>query len=311
MQTRRRLWHIVPTARLAGDDDAMDQLPATWTALCLLAFVLGTRHGFDADHLATIDGLTRCNARTNPRLARLAGSLFSLGHGMVVMLVALAAGTLSAGWQTPAWLEVTGATVSIVFLFGLAFVNLRAVLVAGPDAIVAPTGFKAKLLGRFLTVRRPWAVAAVGALFALSFDTISQAALFALAATRFGGVADALLVAGLFVLGMLVVDGINGVWISQMIRRADRTAVIASRLMALTVAGISMAVGLIAVAKLTLPPVDVWFEGREVLVSGAVVTAVLTAFTVGMLAARRNPARVGATAGPHAPLLAPESLEPN
>ena len=289
----------------------MDKLPATWTALCLLAFVLGTRHGFDADHLATIDGLTRCNARTNPRLARLAGSLFSLGHGMVVMLVALAAGTLSAGWQTPAWLEVTGATVSIVFLFGLAFVNLRAVLVAGPDAIVAPTGFKAKLLGRFLTVRRPWAVAAVGALFALSFDTISQAALFALAATRFGGVADALLVAGLFVLGMLVVDGINGVWISLMIRRADRTAVIASRLMALTVAGISMAVGLIAVAKLTLPPVDVWFEGREILVSGAVVTAVLTAFTVGMLAARRNATRIGAIAGPHTPLLAPESLEPN
>jgi high-affinity nickel-transport protein len=285
----------------------MDQLPATWTALCLLAFVLGARHGFDADHLATIDGLTRCNARTNPRLVRAAGSLFSLGHGAVVLLVALAAGSLSAGWQTPAWLETTGATVSIMFLFGLAFLNLRAVLVAGPDAIVAPAGFKAKLLGRFLTVRRAWAVVAIGALFALSFDTISQAALFALAATRFGGVADALLVAGLFVLGMLAVDGINGVWISQMIRRADRTAVIASRLMALTVAGISIAVGLLAVARLTLPPVDVWVEGREILVSGAVVTAVLTAFAVGMLAARRH-AR-GAAAGPLAPLLAPESLE--
>ena len=274
----------------------MDQLPATWTALCLLAFVLGTRHGFDADHLATIDGLTRCNAHTNPQLARAAGSLFSLGHGMVVLLVALAAGKLSAGWQTPAWLEVTGATVSIVFLFGLAFVNLRAVLVAGPDAVIAPTGIRARLLGRFLTVRRPWAVAAVGALFALSFDTISQAALFALAATRFGGVADALLVAGLFVLGMLFVDGINGVWISQMIRRADRTAVIASRLMALTVGGISIAVGLLAVARLMLPPVDGWIEGREILVSGAVVTAVLTAFIVGMLAARRSTVPVGAVA---------------
>jgi hypothetical protein len=81
--------------------------------------------------------------------------------------------------------------------------------------------------------------------------------------------------------------------------------------MALTVAGISMAVGLIAVAKLTLPPVDVWFEGREILVSGAVVTAVLTAFAVGMLAARRNAARVDATAGQRTSLLAPESLEPN
>ena len=87
-------------------------------------------------------------------------------------------------------------------------------------------------------------------LFAFSFDTISQATLFALAAGRFGGVPEALLVAGLFVLGMLVVDGINGVWISRLIRRADRTAVIASRVMALTVAGISLAVGCFTVAKL-------------------------------------------------------------
>jgi len=284
----------------------MDHLPATWTALCLLAFVLGARHGFDADHLATIDGLTRCNSRSNPRLARAAGALFSLGHGAVVMLVALTAGTLSAGWQTPAWLEVTGITVSILFLFGLAFVNLRAVLVADPNTVVAATGFKAKLLGRFLTVRRSWAVAAVGALFALSFDTISQAALFALAATRFGGVIDALLVASLFVLGMLFVDGVNGVWISRMIRRADRTAVIASRLMALTVAGVSIAVGLLALARLALPTVDAAIDGREILVSGAVVTAVLTAFGVGVLAARRNAPRAST-----APCALPARLAPD
>ena len=30
--------------------------------LVALAFVLGLKHGMDADHLATIDGLTRCNA---------------------------------------------------------------------------------------------------------------------------------------------------------------------------------------------------------------------------------------------------------
>ena len=113
-------------------------------------------------------------------------------------------------------------------------------------------------------------------------------------------------VAGLFVIGMLVIDGINGVWISQMIRRADRTAVIASRLMALTVGGISIAVGLLAVARLTLAPVDGWIEGREMLVSGAVVTAVLTAFAVGMLAARRRvPVRAAAPSLPS--LLAPET----
>lgn len=265
----------------------MDTLPATWTALCLLAFGLGMKHGFDADHLATIDGITRCNARFNPGLARAAGSLFSFGHGTVVLLVALAAASLASGWQTPAWLEFTGIGVSIVFLFGLAYLNVRAVLTAAPNAVVAPAGLKGRLLGRFITVRRPWAVAAVGALFALSFDTMSQAALFALAAGRFGGVVHALLVAGLFVVGMLVVDGINGIWISRLIRRADRRAVVASRVMACAVAAISLAVGGFTIAKLLLPTVDAWADGREMLLGAMVVTAVLTAFAVGMRVSRR------------------------
>jgi len=275
----------------------MDDLPATWTALCVLAFGLGMKHGFDADHLATIDGITRHNARANPRLARVAGSLFSLGHGAVVLLVALAAGTLASGWRTPEWLAITGVGVSVVFLFGLAFVNVRAVLTAAPNAVVAPAGLKGRLLGRFVTVRRAWAVASVGALFALSFDTVSQAALFALAAGRFGGVLHALLVAGLFVLGMLVVDGINGVWISRLIRRADRTAVVASRVMACAVAAVSFAVGVLAVARLALPRVEAWTDGRELMFGAAVVTAMLFAFAVGMRAARR-PAAARLAAAP-------------
>ena len=266
----------------------MDNLPATWTALCLLAFGLGMKHGFDADHLATIDGITRYNARTNPRLARVAGSLFSLGHGAIVLAGRARRRLAVVGLADAGWLEVTGIGVSIVFLFGLAFVNVRAVLTAAPNTVVAPAGFKGRLLGRFVTVRRAWAVTAVGALFALSFDTVSQAALFALAAGRFGGVAEALLVAGLFVLGMLVVDGINGVWISRLIRRADRTAVVASRVMACTVAAISLAVGAFTVAKLLLPAVDAWADGREMLVGAMVVTAVLTAFAVGMRVSRQR-----------------------
>jgi len=184
--------HNLPYGIFSEGPLAMDALPATWTALCAIAFVLGLKHGFDADHLATIDGLTRYNARTNPRLAKVAGALFSLGHGVVVLSVAFVAGSLSASWRAPDWLELSGAAVSVLFLFGLAFVNVHAVLTAAPGAVVAPSGLKARLLGRMLTVRRPWAIAAVEMLFALSFDTVSQAALFALAAAHFGGLARAL-----------------------------------------------------------------------------------------------------------------------
>ena len=272
----------------------MEHLPATWTALCALAFTLGMRHGLDADHLATIDGLTRYNARVNPRLARRAGALFSLGHGVIVALVALLATALSQRWQTPEWLEITGVDVSVAYLFGLAFLNLRAVVRTHPGHVVAPVGFKGRLLGRFLTVRRGWAVLAVGMLFALSFDTISQAALFALAASHYGGAGSALTVAGLFVLGMLCVDGVNGVWISRLICTADRRAAIASRVMACTVAGLSLTVGLFTVAKLAAPALDAWSAGHELLLGTMVIASIALAFTAALAVARRHEAPVAA-----------------
>jgi nickel/cobalt transporter (NiCoT) family protein len=219
----------------------------------MVAFALGIKHGLDADHLATIDGLTRHNVRDRQRLARFCGTLFSLGHGAVVLAVALAIATLARDWQAPQWLELSGSTVSVVFLFGLAYLNIAAMLKAAPGAVVTSAGFKAKLLGRFATLRNGWAVAGVGALFAISFDTVSQAALFGLTASHFGGIAHALLVALLFVTGMLAVDGLNGLWISGLMRRADRNAALASRIIALTIAGTSIAVGCYTLTKLLYP----------------------------------------------------------
>jgi high-affinity nickel-transport protein len=101
-------------------------------------------------------------------------------------------------------------------------------------------------------------------------------------------VIQALVVAAVFVVGMLVVDGVNGVWISRLIRRADRTAVVASRVMALTIAGLSLAVGLFTVVKVFVPAVDAWTEGREWLVGSTVVFATLGAFAIAMRAARKT-----------------------
>ena len=166
----------------------MDTLPNDWLALMFLVFTLGVKHGLDADHLATIDGLTRYNARCKPRLARWCGFLFSLGHGAVVMAVALAIGALSSRWAVPGWMEDLGAGISIAFLTLLGAMNLVAVLAAQPGQVVQPVGLKGRFLGRLQRTGNPLLIAAVGALFALSFDTISQAALFALTGTPFGGV---------------------------------------------------------------------------------------------------------------------------
>ncbi|NBX41598.1 MAG: nickel transporter [Gammaproteobacteria bacterium] len=259
----------------------MDTLPSDWTGLATVVFLLGLKHGFDADHLATIDGLTRLNTRLRSPHARYCGALFSLGHGAVVMLIAVLVSLVTTHWQTPAWLEASGTWISIFFLTALGIVNVRAAVTAAPDELVPLVGIKSRWLGRLGEARSPWVVALVGALFALSFDTVSQAALFSLTAQQFGGLAPALMLGGLFTIGMLVTDGINGLWISRLIARADDLARVAARVMGLAVGGVSLLVAGFAVAKLTLPTVGAWAEGKEIFFGAAVAGVVLLSYLVG------------------------------
>ena len=61
--------------------------PEDLVGVALVVLMLGIRHGFDPDHLAAIDGLTRYNSSERPVLAKMAGLLFSLGHGLVLSLI--------------------------------------------------------------------------------------------------------------------------------------------------------------------------------------------------------------------------------
>ena len=269
----------------------METLPNDWLSLLILTFVLGMKHGFDADHLATIDGLTRFNARARPGMARYCGTLFSLGHGAVVMAIALGVSTLAGQWEVPEWFGTLGALISIAFLVALGSLNLGAVLRAEPHEIVQPVGVKGRLLGGLRQVSHPALVALVGALFALSFDTLSQAAFFALTATQFGGWEHALLLATLFMAGMLLTDGINGLWIARLIARADQVALIASRVMGLVVSGISLLVAAFGAAKLLSPAIDAWSEGKE-LVFGFSLVAIIALSFIWAVRLTRRPAGI-------------------
>jgi high-affinity nickel-transport protein len=266
----------------------VEPLPADWLSLLLLTLVLGMKHGFDADHLATIDGLTRYNSRHNPQLARYCGTLFSLGHGVVVMAIALGVSVVAGQWEVPAWFGTLGSLISIAFLIALGGLNLAAVLRAAPDQVVQPIGLKGSLLGRLRHVSHPVLVALVGAVFALSFDTLSQAAFFALTATRFGGWQHALLLALLFMLGMLLTDGINGLWIARLIARADQVALLASRVMGLVVAGISLLVATFGLAKMLSPAIDAWSDGKELAFGFALVGVIAASYFVALRLTKRS-----------------------
>jgi len=268
----------------------MTDFPSDWTALASLVFILGMRHGLDADHLVAIDGLTRLNAAGNASLARWCGALFSLGHGLVVVLIAILIAGLAASFAPPRWLEDVGAWVSIAFLLALGVLNAMAVVTTRADEPVRLVGVKARL-GTWLTrANRPLVVAAVGGLFALSFDTVSQAALFAVTASQFGGVGHALALGALFTLGMLLVDGANGVWIFRLTVRANRRALIASRVFAIVVSALSFAVAALAIAKYLSPGVGRWGEDKELALGVAVVVLAILGFGLAMSVARARAA---------------------
>ena len=241
----------------------METLPTDWLALMMLVFVLGLRHGMDPDHLATIDALTRFNAVSRKRISRWCGFLFSLGHGMVVCGIALLVGVLAGKWIVPVWLNDLGAWISILFLLMLGWLNLVAVFAARPDEIVQPVGLKGRWLGRFSKTSHPGLIVAIGALFALSFDTMTQAVVFSIAATSIGGWSFSAALGITFMCGMMLTDGVNGLWISRILARADQRARIASRIMGLTVAGLSFAVGGFGLARYFLPAVADYSNGRE------------------------------------------------
>ncbi len=261
-------------------------LPDNLIGLCLLVLSLGLKHGFDADHLATINGLARWNMPDRPRLARQCGAWFSLGHGAVVIAIAMALSALAGYWQPPAWLERCGAWISIACLLGLGLLNVQALLSAPAGQVVAPVGLKGRFLGRLAAASGPGGIALVGALFALSFDTVSLASLFAVAATQFGGWQHALLLGVLFTLGMLVADGMNGLWIARMLRRSGQAAVQASRIMGWVVAGASFVVAGFGMLKLSSPSVGAWSEGKELAFGGVLMAVLAGSFLLAMVVAR-------------------------
>ena len=268
----------------------MHPLPHDWLALALVVFLLGVKHGLDPDHLATIDGLTRFNAALRPRLARWSGFLFSLGHGVVVTAVAVFIAIWAKHWAVPGWLESVGAWISIAFLFCLGGANLLAVFQSPKDVVLRSIGLKSRWLGRFAEASHPLLIASVGALFAISFDTLSQTALFSLTASGIAGWTFAGLLGFVFMLGMMATDSVNGLWIARLLRSADARAVIASRVMGFSIAGLSLLIGGYGLAKQLSPEFALRSDHGGMWLGLSVVAVVALSFVLAQWMSRSAPA---------------------
>lgn len=266
----------------------MQELPHDLIALFALAFAFGIKHGLDPDHLATIDGLARFNASSKPWLAKWSGVLFSLGHGLVVTTVVEIVALMPGRVSLPHWLEGLGVAVSILTLLLLGGLNLYAAFNTRAT-VVRPVGLKSWM--QFQS-GHPAIVLGIGALFALSFDTMSQAAFFSLAANNVAIELYAFTLGVVFTCGMIVADGVNGMLTARFIRESGKRALIASRIMSLVIGSVSLLVAAMGIIRWLQPAC---MEDADLLAfwpGVAVVVWVIAGFVLSLFIARYSaPAR--------------------
>ncbi len=203
----------------------------------LLAYTLGMRHAFDADHISAIDNTTRKLMSEGQRPLAV-GFFFALGHSSVVaaLVIALNFGIKAVGSQLKDensslrhYTGLIGTTVSGVFLILIAILNLiilvsiLGVFFKMRKGLYSEEELEKHLNSRGLLMRffgpiarridASWKMYPLGILFGLGFDTATEIALLVMAGSS--------VVAGLpwwaimslplfFAAGMSLFDTIDG-----------------------------------------------------------------------------------------------------
>ena len=170
-----------------------------------LAYVLGMRHAFDADHISAIDNTTRKLMSEGQRPLGV-GFFFSLGHSSVVFVLALLLnfGIKSLGGELKNqdsalhhYTGLIGTTVSGTFLMLIAILNLVilvsivGVFIQMRKGTYSDEELEKHLNSRGLLMRffgpiarridKSWKMYPLGILFGLGFDTATEIGLLVLA----------------------------------------------------------------------------------------------------------------------------------
>jgi high-affinity nickel-transport protein len=212
----------------------------------VLAYTLGLRHAFDADHISAIDNTTRKNMNERrgtdqPRPLGF-GYFFSLGHSTIVVVIGVgiiiaektvfaAVSHNNSGLQQFGGLF--GTIVSATFLFLIGALNL--VVLAGIVKVfrsmhrgeydeaalerqLENRGFFYRFFGRWMkAINKEWQMYPVGVVFGMGFDTATEVALLAttaLYASRHVPWYAIICLPILFMAGMTLMDTTDGLFMN-------------------------------------------------------------------------------------------------
>ena len=206
-----------------------------------LAYSLGLRHAFDADHISAIDNTTRKLMNEGKRPLSI-GFWFSLGHSTIVIAIGVGIviaekAVYTAVSHPNSNLEqfggIFGTVVSASFLYLIALLNL--VILAGIMRVfrsmrrgtydeaelekqLQNRGLMYRFFGKWMkSITREWQMYPVGVVFGMGFDTATEVALLAttaLLASQHIPFYAILCLPVLFTAGMSLMDTIDGVFMN-------------------------------------------------------------------------------------------------
>ena len=206
-----------------------------------LAYSLGLRHAFDADHISAIDNTTRKLMSEGKRPLSI-GYWFSLGHSTIVVAIGVGIviaekAVYGAVSNNSSALEqfggIFGTIVSATFLYLIALLNI--VILAGIVRVFRSMrqgnydeaelerqlnnrGLMSRFFGRWMrTINKEWHIYPVGVVFGLGFDTATEVALLAttaLLASRHIPFYSIMCLPILFTAGMTLMDTIDGIFMN-------------------------------------------------------------------------------------------------
>jgi nickel/cobalt transporter (NiCoT) family protein len=203
----------------------------------ILAYTLGMRHAFDADHIAAIDNTTRKLISDGKRPLSV-GFFFSLGHASVVFVLAIFLnfgiralnGAVRNGSSSLHRVTgVVGTSVSGTFLYVIAALNVVVLISivkvfremrqgrfddAELERQLNSRGLMNKFFGGYARrIDTAWKMYPIGVLFGLGFDTATEIALLVLAGSAVVGGLPFYAVLSLpllFAAGMSLFDTLDG-----------------------------------------------------------------------------------------------------
>lgn len=175
----------------------------------VLMLILGLRHGLDPDHIAVIDGLAMRAQQNTKKIAPWVGTFFALGHGMVVTAIAVAIHFVHKLVNFPTRFFEVLEWLPIILLLVVGFLNLQSLLKHKNE--FKPASWRSKFVPKSIREKvHPLSVLLTGVIFALVFDTATQAAAWGYAATTQGGWFTSLIMGLVFTSGMVFTDTLDG-----------------------------------------------------------------------------------------------------